>query len=75
MIKPSKLINVRIPAQLQKKLQEISRQEKKPVSDLVRESLREFIAVRRFRQLRKQVLPFAEAQGLVTDDDILNMKS
>ena len=75
MIKPLKFLNVRIPADLQRKLLEISRKEKIPVSDLVRESLQEFVVVRRFRQLRKGVLPFAEAQGLVTDDDILRLKS
>lgn len=75
MIKPSKTINVRIPAELQKELLVISRQEKIPVSDLVRESLHEFLAVRRFRQLRKQTLSFAEVQGLGSDEDILRLKS
>ncbi len=75
MIKPLKPLNVRIPADLQKQLMDISKREKIPVSDLVRESLQEFVAIRRFRQLRKQVLPFAEAQGLVADEDILRLKS
>jgi hypothetical protein len=39
-------------------------------SDLVRESIRRYAAVYRFRQLRKRVLPFAEAQGLLTDEDV-----
>ena len=75
MIKPLKPLNVRIPADLQKQLMDISKREKIPVSDLVRESLQEFAAIRRFRQLRKQVLPFAEAQGLIADEDILRLKS
>jgi hypothetical protein len=28
------------------------------------------VAVQRFRALRKKTLPFAEAQGFLTDDDI-----
>ncbi len=75
MIKPLKPLNVRISADLQKELLSISKREKIPVSDLVRESLREFVTVRNFRKLRKQVLPFAEAQGLVADEDILRLKS
>ncbi len=75
MIKPLKPLNVRIPDELQKQLQAISKREGTPVSDLVRESLQRFVVVRRFRQLRKQVLPFAEAQGFLTDEDIFQQIS
>ena len=61
MIKPLKSLNVRIPEGLQKQLLNISKREHIPLSDLVRESLRQFVAVKRFRQLRKQILPLAEA--------------
>lgn len=63
-------LTVRIPDELKSDLQKISETEHKPVSDLVRESLRRFVAVERFRQLRRKALPFAEAQGFLTDDDI-----
>jgi hypothetical protein len=43
------------------------------MSDLVRESLRKSIAVHQFRQLRNKALPFAEAQGLLTDEDVFKM--
>jgi hypothetical protein len=48
----------------------ISKAEDKPLSDVVRESLRRYVALQRFRQLRKKTLPFAEAQGLLTDEDV-----
>jgi predicted transcriptional regulator len=68
-------ITIRLPDDLRKLLDEISKQEHLPVSDLVRESIRRYAAVYRFRQLRNKVLPFAEAQGLLTDDDIFeNLK-
>jgi hypothetical protein len=51
-------------------LHEISKAEGKPVSDLVRDSLRRYIAIYRFRKLRNMVLPFAEAQGILTDEDV-----
>ena len=63
-------ITVRLPEDLRKMLDEISEEEDMPISDLVRESIRRYTAVHRFRQLRRRVLPFAESQGLLTDDDV-----
>lgn len=63
-------ITVRIPKELKSDLQSISELTHKPVSDLVRESVRRYVAVEQFRHLRKKTLPFAEAQGLLTDEDI-----
>jgi predicted transcriptional regulator len=63
-------LTIRIPDELKADLQRISQQQKKPVSDVVRESIRRYVAVERFRGLRRKVLPFAEAQGLLTDEDV-----
>ena len=63
-------ISIRIPDDVRKNLKAISKKEGKPLSDLVRESLQKYIAVYRFRQLRNTVLPFAEAQGILTDEDV-----
>jgi predicted transcriptional regulator len=68
-------LTIRIPETMRKELQAISESEKKPVSNLVRESLRKYIAVQRFRKLRNTVLPFAEAQGILTDEDVFNQFS
>ncbi|MCE5329453.1 ribbon-helix-helix domain-containing protein [bacterium] len=65
-----KIITIRIPEEIDKDLIKISKEEDKPVSSLVRESLRHYIKIYRFRKLREKVLPFAEAQGLLTDEDI-----
>jgi metal-responsive CopG/Arc/MetJ family transcriptional regulator len=68
-------ITVRLPDDLRKVLEGISKTEKIPISDVVRESIRKYVSVYRFRKLRNKVLPFAEAQGLLTDDDIFeNLK-
>jgi hypothetical protein len=71
----SKLINVRVPAALQKELQDLSRSEHVPVSELVRDSLKEFLAVRKFRRLSKDVKAHARKAGFVTDEDILGLKT
>ncbi len=63
-------LTIRLPDDLRSDLRELSQEQKKPVSDLVRESIRRYVAVERFRLLRKKALPFAEAQGYLTDEDV-----
>ena len=68
-------LTVRLPEPLREDLKRLSRQEHKPVSDIVRDSLRRHVAVQKFRALRRRILPFAEAQGLVTDEDVFKALS
>ena len=63
-------ITVRIPRNLRKQLESICKEEGLPVSDAVRESLDRYISIQRFRKLRERILPFAEAQGVLTDEDV-----
>ena len=63
-------LTIRLPDDLRDDLKKISREQSKPVSDVVRESIRRYVALERFRALRRKVLPFAEAQGFLTDDDV-----
>ncbi len=56
-------LTIRIPDELRADLREISSRQSVPVSDLVRESIRRYVAVERFRALRKRTLPFAERKG------------
>jgi len=65
-----KTLTIRLPDELRAALDEISREQDKPVSDIVRDSLRRYVAVERFRALRRKALPFAKAQGFVTDEDV-----
>ncbi|MCD4669224.1 MAG: ribbon-helix-helix protein, CopG family [Actinomycetia bacterium] len=71
----SDIISIRLPEDTRKKLKDISRDESRPVSDLVRESLKKYIALYRFRKLRETVLPFAESQGILTDEDVFKIIS
>ncbi len=68
-------LTIRIPDELRNDLQELSKAESKSVSDLVRESILRYVAIRKFRKLRSQTLPFAEAQGILTDEDVFNIIS
>jgi Arc/MetJ-type ribon-helix-helix transcriptional regulator len=60
----------RLPENLARELEIVVKAEKTSRSDIVRDAVARYLAVRRFRQLRKKVLPFAEAKGLLTDEDI-----
>jgi predicted transcriptional regulator len=68
-------LTIRLPEALKAALDEISRDENRAISDIVRESLRRYVAVERFRSVRKKILPFAEAQGLLTDEDVFRALS
>jgi len=63
-------LTIRLPDDLRADLKKISREQNKPVSDVVRESIRRYVAVESFRALRRKALPFAEAQGFLADEDV-----
>jgi len=71
----SQTMTVRIPDDLRKDLKEISKKEGIPISDVVRDSLKKYVLLYRFRKLREMVLPFAEAQGILTDEDVFKIIS
>ena len=68
-------LTIRLPEDLKDDLQKLSEEQSNPVSDIVRESIRRYVAVEKFRALRKKVLPFAEAQGFLTDEDVFKALS
>jgi predicted transcriptional regulator len=63
-------LTIRIPDPMRRDLEKLCKQKQQPLSDLVRDSLQRYLAAERFQSLRKMALPFAEAQGLLTDEDI-----
>jgi predicted transcriptional regulator len=68
-------LTIRLPENLRSELDKISRDENKPVSDVARESLRRYVTAKRFQAVRRKILPFAEAQGLLTDEDVFKALS
>jgi predicted transcriptional regulator len=63
-------ITIRLPNELRSDLKRLSQEQNKPVSDIVRESIRRYVAVEKFCALRKKTLPFAEAQSFLTDEEV-----
>jgi len=68
-------LTIRLDPKLEKALDRIAKASGRTKSDIAREALRRQIAVARFRELRKKILPFAEAQGLVVDEDVFRALS
>jgi metal-responsive CopG/Arc/MetJ family transcriptional regulator len=68
-------ITIRLPEKLQKELESVVKAEKTSKSEIIRDAVARYLAVKRFQQLRNQVLPFAEARGLLTDEDIFKTVS
>ena len=63
-------VTIRIEPDLQKLLDKVCKQSGRTRSDIVRDSLKRQLSIIRFELLRRQVLPFAEARGYLTDEDV-----
>jgi metal-responsive CopG/Arc/MetJ family transcriptional regulator len=63
-------ISISLPEELKDELDRVTKSEGISRSDLVREAVREYLFARRFRALRQELMPYAEAQGIYTDEDV-----
>ena len=63
-------LTIRIDEELSALLDTVTRRSGRNRSDIAREALRRQLRVTRFDNLRKRVMPFAEARGYLTDDDV-----
>jgi predicted transcriptional regulator len=64
-----------IPDDLMDQLEELSRQQQRPTSELVRKPLRRYIATEQLKAIRRATVPLTEAQGFLTDEDIFKVVS
>lgn len=68
-------VSISLPEEIKTALDEAVAEEGISRSDLVRQALRDFLFVRRFRQLRNELIPHAESQGIYSDEDVFNRVS
>jgi predicted transcriptional regulator len=66
----SSAVTIRLEPELQKLLDRVCKQWGRTRSDVLREALKRQLSILRFEQLRRQVLPFAEARGYLSDEDV-----
>lgn len=59
-----------LDAKLERELNRLSRQLGRSRSELVRDALRRQLALTKFEQARRALLPLAETQGFLTDEDV-----
>ena len=63
-------VTVRLEPDLERQLDRVSRELGKTRSEIVRDALRRQLALLRFEKVRRQLMPFAEARGYLTDEDV-----
>jgi predicted transcriptional regulator len=68
-------LTIRLDAKLDKALERIAKRTGRTKSEIARDALKRQVAVTRFRELRSRTLPFAEAQGLLADEDVFRAMS
>ena len=68
-------VTVRLDDDLDQQLAEASEALGRSRSEIIRDALRRQLSVLRFEKLREQVMPFAEARGYLTDNDIFKAVS
>ena len=64
-------LTIRLDRDLERLLDQLCKRTGQNRSEIVREALRRQLAIRHFEELRRRVLPFAEARGYLTDEDVL----
>lgn len=64
------IVTIRLDKELGRTLDEVCERTGRSRSDVVRDALRRQLALMRFEHLRKKTLPFAEARGYLTDEDV-----
>jgi predicted transcriptional regulator len=64
------ILTIRLDKELDELLSKASRRTGKNRSEIAREALRRQIRLETFEDLRRRIMPFAEARGYLTDEDI-----
>ncbi len=65
-------LTLRLDKELDDMLAKVSKQSGKNRSEVAREALRRQLRLQQFEELRKRIMPFAEARGYLTDEDIFS---
>ena len=68
-------VTLRLDKDLERMLNQVCRLSGRNRSDVVRDALRRQLSILMFDRLRQKVMPFAEARGYLTDEDIFKVVS
>lgn len=68
-------LTIRLDADLEALLARVCEETGKTRSEVVREALRRQLALELFEDARRRIIPFAEEQGILTDEDVYRIVS
>ena len=71
----SAAVTIRLDPDLEELLDQVCRETGRSRSEVVRDALRRQLTVQLFEEARRKVIPFAEAQGILTDEDVFKIVS
>ena len=71
----SRTLTVRLDPGLDRELDKVSKATGRSRGELVRDALKRQLSLARFERIRGRILPFAEAAGLLTDEDVFKLVS
>jgi predicted transcriptional regulator len=63
-------LTIRLDEKLARELARLAKRAGRSKSELAREALRRQLALQRFRAMRGRLMPYAEAAGWLTDEDV-----
>ena len=63
-------LTIRLDEDLDKLLSKAARKSGKNRSEIAREALRRQLRISQFETLRRRIMPFAEARGYLTDEEV-----
>lgn len=65
-------LTIRLDPDLERELTQAARRSGRSRSEVVRDALRRQLALSQFEDLRRRIMPLAEARGYLTDEDIFH---
>lgn len=69
------VLTLRLDQALERQLAALAKRTGRSRSDIARDALRRQLAILQFDEARRAVMPFAEARGYLTDEDVFRAVS
>lgn len=66
----SSVLTIRLDPDLERAVARVARRTGRSRSEVVRDAVRRQLALAEFQDLRRRVMPLAEARGYLTDEDV-----
>lgn len=68
-------LTLRLPPELDRRLERVAKRSGRSKSEIAREALRKQLSLEVLRDVRRELVPAAEARGIVSDEDVFDLIS